>query len=228
MIKGLWQECHSPSHSKERKMSNLCSNQLCFVSKRKEPLKRLLYSFQRCCTNNNNSIVDVLVANGITKQAAQKRTDGRDYLEDFGEDITKDKDNNFCLYVDTTTAWDTNLQPWLYLIKKKYDNRIKVFYKSEEPGNGIYYTNDENWEYFDERYTVDYCIGELFGREYFNDLKSLQGFVKEVFGVKISEMDSLDVIKGRILEHLQKENLSDSEYLNINEFVYDNSYGNVA
>ena len=57
------------------------------------------------------------------------------------------------LTICQNTAW-CEQEGFRECIEKKFPS-IKVYYREEEPGNVVYYTNDTNGDYFPDRYLLD-------------------------------------------------------------------------
>lgn len=69
----------------------------------------------------------------------------------------------------TETAWGA-ADEVMALICEKYPSLGYYFY-TEEPGMGIYQTNDDTGEYYPDRYYVDLCTGDGdYRQEYFTTL----------------------------------------------------------
>lgn len=75
------------------------------------------------------------------------------------------------------------------LIEKHFPD-IKLYYQSEEPGMGIYTTNDDTGQYFPQQY---YLWVEDEDTEYYDNLESLIEAVERITGSK--HLKSLDSCK---------------------------------
>lgn len=72
------------------------------------------------------------------------------------------------------SAW-SQLEEWRKFLKNKYPN-IQIYYRSEEPGEIIYETNDvDGKSYFPERYILDF----LDRSAYFNNLEEVAEYVSK-------------------------------------------------
>ena len=69
---------------------------------------------------------------------------------------------------------------------------LEIFYYEEEPGWGIYRTNDKDGRFFSFRHILDNLDGE--GPEYYNDVASLLEAASEVFGKELKTMEELEEI----------------------------------
>ncbi len=56
-----------------------------------------------------------------------------------------------------------------------------MYYREEEPGCGVYYTNDSSGEYFPERY----CLDSYEDCEYFRAIEEAAVFVSRIVGKTI-------------------------------------------
>ena len=117
------------------------------------------------------------------------------------------------LTLDSDFAWGLPFEI-LDLIEDFYDKRVKVYYLEEEPGMGIYETNDEEGRYFQERYKID---GEVEPwPEYFSTIEEtaerLSSFVE--FSVDPTEKGIDDAITRWELE----ANEDEDRWLSFNKF----------
>lgn len=85
---------------------------------------------------------------------------------------------NETLRFTTETAW-APCNETLDLVCEKFPS-LCYYYQTEEPGMGIYETNDSEGKYFTDKYIVDLCIDKSkYFCEYFADRKSLfRGLVR--------------------------------------------------
>lgn len=77
-------------------------------------------------------------------------------------------------------------------IEKKFPS-IKVYYREEEPGCDVYYTNDDTGDYFPERYFLD-CYEEP---QYWRTKEEAAKWVEELVGYSVETtftaiLDALD------------------------------------
>lgn len=87
---------------------------------------------------------------------------------------------------------------------------ITIYWKAEEPGCGIYETNDDEGKYFPERYMIDYSIGANSDTEYFTTEKEVIKYLRKISKGKIRSINGAS--------KFTKNNNGD-EYIYINEFT---------
>ena len=78
------------------------------------------------------------------------------------------------------------LQDFEEVLRKKFPS-IKIYWRVEESGCGVYCTNDKEGKYFPERYWVDTAQDDIYKSEYFNDEESMYKWLNEKYGVKSEE-----------------------------------------
>ncbi len=100
------------------------------------------------------------------------------------------------------SAW-SQLEEWRKFLKSKYPN-IQIYYRSKEPGEIIYETNDvDGKSYFPERYILDF----LDGPAYFNSLEEAAEYVSGKTGKKVlSTEDEITTALDELEELEQEEN----------------------
>ena len=87
-------------------------------------------------------------------------------------------------------------------LKTKYPN-IQIHYRSEEPGEIIYETNDvDGKSYFPECYILDF----LDGPAYFNSLEETAEYVSGKTGKKVATEDEIETALDELEEREQKDN----------------------
>lgn len=110
----------------------------------------------------------------------------------------------------TETAW-REMNEWRKFIESYYTT-IKLLYVTEEPGMGIYQTNDKDGVFFKDRYILDY--GEDI--EYFETIDQVVKFTEEFIGVKIKDK-TINDIQRTIDDFFVKSNEKDL-YFSFHEF----------
>ena len=91
-----------------------------------------------------------------------------------GEIIGYHIENNL-LTIYQSTAW-CEQEGFRECIEKKFPS-IKVYYREEEPGNEVYYTNDTNGDYFPDRYLLDNYDEPLYYETIEEAAESVSGIV---------------------------------------------------
>ncbi len=97
-------------------------------------------------------------------------------------DIRKINEDISTFTIWTETAWCPMIKMWLEIIKKYYDNAIKIYWIAEESGNCLYETNDI-LHFLNDRYFIEMCINDDWTSEYAateeEALKIINNFLKE-------------------------------------------------
>lgn len=105
----------------------------------------------------------------------------------------------------TETAWQ-EMKEWRRFIESCYKT-IKILYVTEEPGMGIYKTNDLNEIFFKAKFVLDY--GE--DVEYFETLDQAIVFIEELTGMTIEEK-TVNGIQGKLDEYVEENDEEDLFY----------------
>lgn len=105
----------------------------------------------------------------------------------------------------TETAWQ-EMKEWRRFIESCYKT-IKILYVTEEPGMGIYKTNDLNEIFFKAKFVLDY--GEDI--EYFETLDQAIVFIEELTGITIEEK-TVNGIQGKLDEYVEENDEEDLFY----------------
>ena len=96
-------------------------------------------------------------------------------------------------------------------IKSKYPN-IQIYYRSEEPGEILYETNDKDGCYFSERYIMDF----LDGPAYFNNLVEAAEYVSIKTGKEVKTEDEIEAALDELEENEREKN--DDVYYSFHKF----------
>ena len=120
-----------------------------------------------------------------------------------------DKERN-ALTFTTETAWQ-EMNEWRRFIESCYKT-IKILYVTEEPGCGIYQTDDKEGIFFKSKYILDY--GE--DVEYFENMDQAVSFIKNLISVKIEEKTVNGIQKE--LDAYAEENDAEDLYYSFHEF----------
>lgn len=105
----------------------------------------------------------------------------------------------------TETAWQ-EMKEWRRFIESCYKT-IKILYVTEEPGMGIYKTNDLDEIFFKAKFVLDY--GEDI--EYFETLDQAIVFIEELTGITIEEK-TVNGIQGKLDEYVEENDEEDLFY----------------
>lgn len=66
---------------------------------------------------------------------------------------------------------------------------LHPYYYTEEPGMGIFQTNDAEGVYFSARYMVD---SESKGCEYFDDFEEVASVIREMTGIEVRQFEDVE------------------------------------
>src|SRR3712207_9529811 len=81
------------------------------------------------------------------------------------------------------------------MVCKKYPT-LSYFYRSEEPGMALYFTNDKEGRYFQDRFVVELCTPEEeYYTEYFPDLQSMYEWLEDICDMQVQSMQDVDAIE---------------------------------
>ena len=125
-----------------------------------------------------------------------------------GEIIGYHIENNL-LTIYQNTAW-CEQEGFRECIEKKFPS-IKVYYREEEPGCDVYYTNDADRNYFPERYLLNNNDEPL----YFNTIEEAAEYVSGIVNQKVeANMTAIE----KALDEYEEENKDDDVYFSFHEF----------
>ena len=90
------------------------------------------------------------------------------------------------LRFSTETAWGPCNEVF-DLVRQKFPS-LSYYYLSEEPGMGVFQTNDADGRHFTDKYRADICTPEeQYQCEYFEDKPSMFKWLEEIFGRPVHE-----------------------------------------
>ena len=125
-----------------------------------------------------------------------------------GEIIGYHIENNL-LTIYQSTAW-CEQEGFRECIEKKFPS-IKVYYREEEPGCDVYYTNDADRNYFPERYLLNNNDEPL----YFNTIEEAAEYVSGIVNQKVEAI--MEAIE-KALDNYEEEHEDDDVYFSFHEF----------
>ena len=103
------------------------------------------------------------------------------------EEEIEDHDNDMAsLKLTTETAW-VACSELMDKIAEKYD--LQLFYYSEEPGCGIFETNDVERQFYSFRYMVD---SEKEGIEYYDTFEQVAEAIADMTGIRLNNISEAD------------------------------------
>lgn len=118
-------------------------------------------------------------------------------------EITYYELNGNILTICQNTAW-CEQEGVRKIIEEKFPS-IKVYYREEEPGCGVYYTNDANGEYFPERYYLDSYVDDS---EYFTTIEEAADHVSGIIGEKVEpDKNAIEEALDEYMEELDDEDV---------------------
>ena len=100
-------------------------------------------------------------------------------MKDYGDDMAS-------LKLTTETAW-VACSELMDKIAEKYD--LQLFYYSEEPGCGIFETNDTEGLFYSFRYMVD---SEKEGIEYYDSWDEVVSVIKSITGITLDNISEAE------------------------------------
>lgn len=203
-------------------MANYCSNSIVFFSNNKKMLKNLWNKINICLDNRqHNSVKYLLKLCGYTNNEANEIADGRDYFIYLDDVVHEEEPGVYYFRADTESAWSPNMDTFKSLLNDKYQGKINLLYHSEEPGCGIFLTNDFNRAVFSDKYRLDFDIGDKWITDYYSDFKELVDFVAAEFPkAKITIFDTVDSIVKKVTAAYNLDS-EDDKYFCIDVFRYD-------
>ncbi len=193
-------------------MPNWCYTSYTFVGDEEE-LKELHGLMERL-----ESMEKPLVENGF----------GTNWLGNIVESLGKSWEKVWCrgswdnlllsdgtLKFTTETAWSA-ADEVMSLICEKYPS-LGYYYYTEEPGMGIYQTNDDCGEYYPERYYIDLCTADGdYQQEYFANLDDAIAWIGKMMEQDFKTKDEVHAYFNKI----QKDNTDAYCYFNEIEISY--------
>ena len=124
-----------------------------------------------------------------------------------GEIIGYHIENNL-LTIYQSTAW-CEQEGFRECIEKKFPS-IKVYYREEEPGCDVYYTNDAYRNYFPERYLLNNNDEPL----YFNTIEEAAEYVSGIVNQKVeANMTAIE----KALDEYEEENKDEDVYFSFHQ-----------
>lgn len=120
------------------------------------------------------------------------------------------KENNSLTFT-TETAW-REMNEWRKFIESYYTT-IKLLYVTEEPGCGIYQTNDLGGVFFKDKYVLDYTEDV----EYFETIDQAVEFIEELIGLKIEDK-TVNGIQEKLDEYVEKNEDEEDLFFSFHEF----------
>lgn len=206
-------------------MCNYAVNLITFSSRNLRPLKELHKNVLKCfwsASVGKNLVKDLISAYGY--QIGNGLLNNTDYISACDERIAK-LEGVYYFQCETTTAWEDNMLPIIWLLKNEYGNDVRISFSSEEPGNALFFVKDETGVFYPERYKVEWCMDDDgWDEEYFCTFNELVEYLTETFpDADINYYDALSDIEKSI--RTAYVGLAGNHYCNIYRFKeYQNAY----
>ena len=101
----------------------------------------------------------------------------------------------------TETAWGP-CNETLDLVCEKFPS-LRYYYQTEEPGMGIYETNDSESRYFPDKFRAEvYTLEDEYYSEYFTNREAMFEWLEEIFGQPVTSETDVE----RIMEQWKEKN----------------------
>ena len=120
------------------------------------------------------------------------------------------KENNTLTFT-TETAWK-EMDEWRKFIESCYKT-IKMLYVTEEPGCGIYQTNDLESVFFKDKYVLDYTEDV----EYFETIDQAVEFIEELIGLRVEDK-TVNGIQRALDSYVEKNEDEEDLFFSFHEF----------
>lgn len=185
-------------------MANLCSTIYKCVGDEKE-LEKLYQLIKKNYESGEPYICSILESMGVDLKELDNKC-----LRYRGDVTYFDYDDGI-LTIDQDTAW-CEQEGFRISIEEKYPN-VKVFYCEEEPGFGIYRTNDIEGEYFFEKFVID----SRDDHEYFDRIDSVVEYLSKHYGIVVDN-ETEEGMQASIDKYVRSRN--DDFYMYVHEFKY--------
>ena len=106
----------------------------------------------------------------------------------------------------------SDIWEWRKFIESCYKT-IKILFVTEEPGCGIYQTNDLESVFFKDKYVLDYTEDV----EYFETIDQAVEFIEELIGLKIEDK-TVNGIQEKLDEYVEKNEDEEDLFFSFHEF----------
>ena len=119
--------------------------------------------------------------------------------------------SEICL--ETDTAWEPMLKMWIDIVDK-YSPGAEILYTAEEPGNGIYYTNDPEYE---NKFCINSWVDDI-ESDFCASEDTIRKLARKLTGKKCDRRTGIEKVVDMI------HNASDDVYINPWDFDTDLSW----
>lgn len=209
-------------------MPSYCSSKIVFYSDDKTSLQDILDNINRCLEKPMyNSVKNYLSFSGMGNSSVIDKVDNRDCFAYCDKEISKKDEGGYYFQFSTDSTWVPNIEIFAAVIKEKYNGVIEILFQSEEPDNGIYITNDDEGEFFPERYKLNLSFDGKCINEYYSSIFDLQNALEKMFPkVCFDRTVRPEKIEAKIKE-AYKFSSELNDYISINKFSYYNYTGGI-
>ena len=210
-------------------MPSYCSNKIVFYSDDKNSLQAVLDNINHCLEKPiYNSVKNYLVFSGMGNSSVIDKVDSRDCFAYCDKEISQKDEGGYYFRFCNNSTWVPNIEVFAAVIKEKYNGVIEILFQSEEPDNGIYITNDDECEFFSERYKLNLSFAGKCIDEYYSNIWDLQNELEKMFPkVCFDKTVRTEEMKAKI-KAAYKFSSEFNDYISINKFVYYNITGGIA
>ena len=132
---------------------------------------------------------DILNAMGCTWVSRDKDRENGKYMRGFiSEEPWWNNDEHTCLRFCAEEAWGaTDFNEVL-----EENLPVRVYYSVEESGEGIYATNDEEGEYFPDKFYVDMAFDNQFDSDYFISEEAMNEWLRKNTEGRVTNKESAE------------------------------------
>lgn len=203
-------------------MANYCVNVIVFYGRLKKDVEVILHNINRCIEDpEKNSVRNFLKLSGCENDVITDLADLRDYFTDCDIKVSRNKECGWYFHCVTESAWTPNMECFKKLLKKVYDNKVKMVFQSEEPGCRIFVNSDVQGLFFPERFRVDGCYKDNFVTKYFATWNETVKFLQEWFPkARVNAFHTIREAKKKI-EKAYRFNDKKPDYIDIDYFEND-------
>lgn len=163
-------------------MANWCSTDYMFVGATENARRLLADLEQAVCADS--WLADVRKA--LLPESCGMDIPCRGEVSYLDDELHEYSDGLAGVRFSTETAWCA-CEELMQRIADKY--ALHPYYYTEEPGMGIFQTNDAEGVYFSARYMVD---SESKGCEYFDDFEEVASVIREMTGIEVRQFEDVE------------------------------------
>lgn len=163
-------------------MANRCSTDYMFVGATENARRLLADLEQAVCADSWLAYV----RKALLPESCGMDIPCRGEVSYLDDELHECSDGLAGVRLSTETAWCA-CEELMQRIADKY--ALHPYYYTEEPGMGIFQTNDAEGVYFSARYMVD---SESKGCEYFDDFEEVASVIREMTGIEVRQFEDVE------------------------------------